>query len=731
MKRHLVVLGLVAALAGTATVVISTIAGADSFNPVVMNIQVASQAHLGKALPIKVIVTADKSVLDTRTAPLRIEVKLASECGGEYGQTPGAVLLNKQLSPQPAVGKAYRAVATGSGRPGALGEQTVCAWLVEQGDGRQFANDTDDPSQVDVTKATKPGKHSSKGKRAHVAAAAGTPVNGLPPIKHVFIIVLENESASVTFGADSPAPYLATTLTSEGAFLPNYYGTGHNSNDNYISMISGQPPNPQNQEDCQTFDNMEPTTIGSYGVDDGTGCVYPSTVLTIADQLQNAGLTWMDYDQSMGNDPTREAAVCAHPAIGAQDTTQTETATDAYATRHNPFVYFHSIIDDTTLCDSHVVNLNLLPQALANPAQTPNYVFITPDLCSDGHDATCSDSSRPGGFAGIEQFLQQWVPQITGSQAFKQQNGLLIVTFDEAPSGSDSSSCCGEIPGPTAPEPGNSGPGGGRVGAVLISPCIRPGTVTQTAYNHYSMLRSVEDIFGLAHLGYAQLPGETSFGSDIFTQTCDNAPVATLTAAPLASTAAATPKIPVSWSSNVSGSTFTVQVQQTSGTTVSAWTTLQTATTTTSLTYSGTPGATYEFRVLATSPVGVNSPYVTAPVVVPTVARIPGAKFSAGWRSSGSHAAWEGRTLTGASGAKFTYSFSGGPLSLIGATSSHGGKLRIVLDGHKRTVNTHASSANPRATIFTAKLEPGKHTLTVTVLSKSVSIEGIAVDNLR
>ncbi|MBV9466140.1 MAG: hypothetical protein JO206_09055, partial [Solirubrobacterales bacterium] len=74
---------------------------------------------------------------------------------------------------------------------------------------------------------------------------------GLPPIRHVFVIVLENESAATTFGAGSPAPYLSGTLRAEGAYLPHYYGIGHQSNDNYVAMISGQAPNAQNQADCQ------------------------------------------------------------------------------------------------------------------------------------------------------------------------------------------------------------------------------------------------------------------------------------------------------------------------------------------------------------------------------------------------------------------------------------------------------------------------------------------------
>jgi hypothetical protein len=187
--------------------------------------------------------------------------------------------------------------------------------------------------------------------------------------------------------------------------------------------------------------------------------------------------------------------------------------------RHNPFVYFHSIIDRHAYCNGHVVNLSLLPHDLSRARTTPNYVFISPDLCADGHDATCANPKRPGGYAGIQQFLKTWVPRITKSPAYRTQNGLLMIIFDEAAS-SDTSSCCGEKPGPNSPSPGAGGPGGGDTGAVFLSPCIKPGTVSHMPYNHYTLLRSVEDIFGLAHLGYAGLSGERSFGSDIFTRRC-------------------------------------------------------------------------------------------------------------------------------------------------------------------------------------------------------------------
>jgi hypothetical protein len=441
------------------------------------------------------------------------------------------------------------------------------------------------------------------------ASAANGPsaANGLPPIRHVFVIVLENESSASTFGPNSPAPYLSKTLPSEGAFVPKYYGVGHASNDNYIAMISAQAPNPQNQADCFSFNDFTPDVISSYGQAVGSGCVFPKDVKTIADQLDAAGLTWRDYNQSMGADPTREPVVCAHPGINQQDHTQSATATDQYATRHNPFVYFHSIIDNTTLCNSHVVNLNLLPQDLSNAASTPNYVFITPDLCGDGHDATCKDPKRPGGYAGIEQFLQQWVPKITSSPAFRLQDGLLAIVFDESAT-SDTSSCCGEIAGPNSPAPGITGPGGGNTGAVLISPCIKPGTVTTHPYNHYTLLRSVEDLFGVAHLGYAGLPGGSSLGSDVFNRPCAaniKPPVARIGAKLTGS--AAHRAIRVSWSANgASAKTFTVQIRQTKPR-LHGWQTLVSSGRAGSRVFVRRPGAAYQFRIRVTGVSGLVS----------------------------------------------------------------------------------------------------------------------------
>ncbi len=349
------------------------------------------------------------------------------------------------------------------------------------------------------------------------SSPAGGGSGGLPAssrIGHVFVLILENEDYAKSFGSGSPAPYLATTLPAKGALVQNYYGIGHNSLDNYIAMISGQSPNLLTQLDCQTYADFTGLLTITDGQLLGLGCVYPSSVGNLADQLKAAGLSWKGYMEDMGNTPTREAASCGHPAVGAQDNTQTATAADQYATRHDPFMYFHSIIDDQAYCDSHVVKLDSLAADLAG--NTPNFVFITPSLCHDGHDSPCADG-EPGGLVSINAFLEEWVPKITSSAAF-QQDGLLIVTFDESNGlQSDSSACCGEGPGPNAPLSGLTGLGGGKVGAVLISPFIKPGTVSTASYNHYSMLRSVQDIFGLHYLGLAGASGQAGFGSDIYT----------------------------------------------------------------------------------------------------------------------------------------------------------------------------------------------------------------------
>ena len=361
---------------------------------------------------------------------------------------------------------------------------------------------------------------------AATAGATGTAAI-LPPIRHVFVLVLENMSYSHTFGPDSDAPFLAKTLPAEGALLSQYHAIGHASLDNYVAMISGQAPNHETQLDCPTFSEFRLSTPGLNpdGQALGAGCVYPPIVKSLPDQLEAAGLSWRAYMEDMGNDPRRERATCGHVPLGAADPTSVARRGDQYAAKHNPFVYFHTIIDDAARCDARVVNLARLPADLATAAATPNFVFITPNLCSDGHDPQCVDG-REGGLVAINAFLTQWVPLIVNSAAFR-ADGLLIVTFDEADGigREGSGACCDEKPLPGARyAPGFNGPGGGRVGAVVLSPFVKAGTVSAVPYNHYSLLRTIEALFGLTPLGYAASPGARVFGSDVFSGAAPHPP---------------------------------------------------------------------------------------------------------------------------------------------------------------------------------------------------------------
>src|SRR3954463_14311539 len=329
-----------------------------------------------------------------------------------------------------------------------------------------------------------------------------------PPIRHVFIIVLENKGFEETFGPSSPALYLSRTLTAQGQLLRQYYGIGHKSLPNYIAMVSGQAPNFETQSDCLVYTNVKPGTQTSFFDQTlGQGCVYPAATKTVADQLAEKGLTWKAYVQDI-------VIPCRRPILNSADATLNARFGDQYTARHNPFVYFQSLLDSGE-CIAHDVDLGQFTSDLANAATTPNYAFIVPNLCEDGHDAPCIDG-RPGGLLSADLFLRQWVPRILASPAWA-ENSLLIVTFDEA-DGGDASACCNEMPGLNTITPGGPtpGPGGGRTGAVLISRFIQPGTTQATPYNPYSLLKSTEDVFGLPYLGYAGQAGLAAFSGDVY-----------------------------------------------------------------------------------------------------------------------------------------------------------------------------------------------------------------------
>ena len=404
-----------------------------------------------------------------------------------------------------------------------------------------------------------------------------------PPITHVWHIILENKSYEAAFTGLNQNSYLWSTLPGYGALLRQYYGTGHNSENNYLTLLSGQSPAPSVQDDCPQYVDVTPGTPAPDGQTYvNGGCVYPAAVDTLAGQLDRAGVSWKAYMQDMGNIAGREQPTCGAPlkngnasptapGVPAPTGGSTDSAgtTDYYVPKHNPFVWFHSVVDNPS-CATKVVPLDTVPAGttgrpatsgllddLTSAATTPAFSWITPNLCFDAHDSSCPASIAPdGGLAAADLFLEKYVPAIMASPAY-QDGGLIIIDFDEgyppytaygnsiadltsfageagqSPPGNTAQSvvaCCNELPGPNTYEPGHQAfgqdttPGGGVTGAVVLSRYVTPGTISDQPYNHYSWLRSMENLLGVTtggtdgqgHLGYAGAAGLRPFGPDVY-----------------------------------------------------------------------------------------------------------------------------------------------------------------------------------------------------------------------
>jgi hypothetical protein len=132
--------------------------------------------------------------------------------------------------------------------------------------------------------------------------------------------------------------------------------------------------------------------------------------------------------------------------------------------------------------------LDSLTTDLATEQATPNFVFVAPNLCHGGWQATCADGS-PGGLTAADAFLAEWAPKILDSAAYK-SDGLLVVLFGGQPEGQ---------------------PPDANTGALLVSQFAQAGSSSQTSYDAYGVLRSIEDLFGLSNLGDAAANTATSF----------------------------------------------------------------------------------------------------------------------------------------------------------------------------------------------------------------------------
>jgi phosphatidylinositol-3-phosphatase len=326
-------------------------------------------------------------------------------------------------------------------------------------------------------------------------------------VKHVFVISLSSPGYDNAFGAQSKMPYLANTLRPQGQLLSNYTLLTDSGLPNYIAMIGGQSPNALTSGNCTTYTefpgNATPDGNGNVA---GNGCVYPALAINLADQLFSARFSWGAYMEDMGNPepvaqgqtaPANPPQTCVRPTSNAADGTQdvrkadpaTGYAGSGYAVRHNPFAYFHSLLDLGS-CTQKDVPLDRLDGALASG--TPNFSFISPNLCNPGEPTECNADVPDPGPAQADKFLSTWVPKILASPAY-QQDGVLIITFGEA----------------------TPGVNGAPVGTLLLSKFLTPGSTNGGAFNPYSVFRTVEDLFGLEHIAAGARTGTTNFASDL------------------------------------------------------------------------------------------------------------------------------------------------------------------------------------------------------------------------
>lgn len=262
----------------------------------------------------------------------------------------------------------------------------------------------------------------------------------LPPIQTVFIILMENHSWSGIKGS-SDAPYLNNTLLPMASYCTQYDTPpgNHPSEPNYLWLEAG-------------------TNFGITN-DNDPSSNHQNTTRHLATLLLNAGISWKTYQEDISG---------AYVPL---------TATNSYAPKHNPFVFF----DDVTGTNNanwaygiaHIRPYSQLATDLAG-GTVARYNFITPNLCDDGHDS-CAPLSNP--VRQTDNWLAAQVPQITNSAAYK-NGGALFITWDEGASSSD-----------------------GPIGMIVLSPLARGGGYFNNIhYTHSSTLRTFQEIFGVTPL---------------------------------------------------------------------------------------------------------------------------------------------------------------------------------------------------------------------------------------
>jgi hypothetical protein len=254
-------------------------------------------------------------------------------------------------------------------------------------------------------------------------ATPSTQPPAIPAFDHIFIIVEENHAYSQIIG-NSSAPYI-NSLANQHGLATNYFAIMNPSLPNYLTLTGGS----------------------NFGIsNDCTTCFVNAP--NIVDRLENAGKSWKAYMESM-------PSACF---VGDAGT--------LYRQKHNPFVYYDNIRTDPARCNK-IVPYSQLAGDLAQTSTTPNYVWITPNMCNDMHDCSVITGDT---------WLKNKLPMIFNSPAWTTQNSLLLITWDE----------------------GNRSDN--QVATLVIGSAVIPGVKSSASYDHYSLLRTVEEAWGLPPL---------------------------------------------------------------------------------------------------------------------------------------------------------------------------------------------------------------------------------------
>ncbi len=294
---------------------------------------------------------------------------------------------------------------------------------------------------------------------------------------------MENSSYATIIG--NPLAPQINALASEYGLAANYFGVTHPSEPNYLALIAGDYFGIQ--DDNQFY--CTPALAGTDPNCAGTTVNHTIEAPTLADQLTAAGMTWKGYFQSLPPTPPAGQLITSGPNANGPYTFKYPSSSNAlYAAKHNPFLNFTgtqgalaNIVPDTQLSTDLAGN------------SLPNFSFVVPDQCHDMHGTgTCSDAS-PLISAG-DTYVGDMVSAILASPVWPVGRNAIVITWDEddsSDSGLVGTGCCG------------ADPGGGHVATIVISNQGNYPVADGTAYNHYSLLRTIEAAFGLPPLAHA------------------------------------------------------------------------------------------------------------------------------------------------------------------------------------------------------------------------------------